>query len=257
MKKLIKIASLACAMLVATNAFATVTYSVSEITGPYAVGGKSKQATGKMVLAGTYTTNGFTINPASFGLSHIQAIQVQPVGGYVFYFDAVNKKMIAYRSPAVTPSGTVSSTFTGNVATIVATGTVAAPVFTGTPATITPTAALAASPEVTIVHTASTAGMSPVYYDTADGKLKAVFGDSINHTFTATSPAITVTGAAYTPAGTNSAPAFTGTSVNYTPSGSVASTFTGAAASAAALSEVTAGVSLSGVTAVNFTVIGW
>jgi len=433
MKTFIKIASLALVMLFASNAFATVTYSVSSVTGPYAVGGKSKQATGKMVLSGTYTSGGFTVNPASFGMSYIESIMVQPIGGYVFYFDAANKKMLAYRSAAATPAGSVTSTFTGTPATISPTAALdGAPVFTGTPATITPTAALDGAPvftasgrtsnyislvgdatacnntdnenvdgaeiasadavaaystvaagawavgaitapdlarnvaitikndsggpldlfegvmtftvsgtawndaaqteDITFTSTAlnkavATANFrakfgvkafktvtsvtldnvpadglkigvgkggkislygalkSPAEADmiqaVEDGSIVAIAGnvDTTNMTFnfdtiagskvismayqtvdgssgTISTPSITVTGAAYTPAGSNSTPSITVTGAAYTPAGSIASTFAGSSIAAGPLSEVSAGVYLSGVTAVNYTVIG-
>jgi hypothetical protein len=160
MKKIIKIASLALVMLFATQAFAAVTYTVSEITGPYAVGGKSKQATGKIALSGTYDSNGFTVNPASFGMSHIQQLQVQPIGGYVFHYDSANSKIIAYRQGGLTSAGSVSSSFTGTPATISPTAAFTGDAmgthqhadtaaFTGSADTITPTAALATDPTFT------------------------------------------------------------------------------------------------------------
>ena len=199
-KKTRKVLSLAALFtLICSQAFATVTYTTSEMTGPYSVGGKSKQVVGKMALTGTYATNGYTLSTKDFGMVNFQSVAVSADSGYVAYYNSVTGKVILYRTGAITP-GTITSTFTG------------------TAATISPTAALSAAPTITL--TSGTAGSAVTYSGGA-------FYVSGGGTVTASTPAVTVTGAAYTPAG------------------SVASS--GAASAQSVLAEVTAGVTVTGV----------
>ena len=164
MKKLTRVISLvAFFLLIATQSWATVTYSLSELTTPFAIGGYSKMAMGKLTLAGTYATNGFTFTPSSVGMSSVQSVSVEADSGYVSYYDSSSGKVALYRSPS--GSGT----------------------FTGTPATITPSVGNA-----TIALTSGTGGTA-VYWNTDH------FETSGGGSFSLTSG--TVTGAAYTPAG--------------------------------------------------------
>jgi hypothetical protein len=237
-------------VLISSQAFATITYSVNSMTGPYSVGGQSKQVVGYLDLTGTYANGGFTLTPGSFGLSHLQSVLVEGEDGYMFFWNSSTGKVYAFQTATLTPTGTVASTFSGTGATISPTATSSTPTFSGTGATISPTAALAAQPRVTIAD-GTTA--YPVYFDTSSHTLYVEGGGYFN----ADSPNITVTGASYTPEGTVSTPTITVTGASYTPAGSVASAFTGAATTAAPLAEVGAGVSLAGVDKINFVITGW
>lgn len=132
MKKLSKLLVLVLiATLISTQALATVTYTVGSMTGPFAVGGKSKIAMGVATLSGTYATNGFTVDPAKFGMNHLQSVIVDGGSGIVGEYVASTGKVKMMRSGAFAP--TISSDSAGTPA-----GTVAAPTVTsdsaGTPA---------------------------------------------------------------------------------------------------------------------------
>lgn len=150
-------------------------------------------AKGKFVdfVIGTYATGGLAVSPNSFGLHSLLACF--PVGGnaaaggYVFIYDTVNKKIVAYQSATLTPAGTV-----------------AAPTFTGS--------ALAAHRHSLFVATGAT--------DATGARVNAATNSLAMNNAAATVAGIAaasgsaggvvdVTGG--TPAGTNSAPAFTGT----------------------------------------------
>jgi len=231
------------------------------MTGPFAVGGKSKIAMAKLTLAGTYATNGFTINPKDFGMQYLQDFVADAGSGYVSYFDATNMKVVLYTAPAAAThthaAGTLANTtpaFYGTAATITPGVTVGAPTFYGTTATISPTAALAANPRITI---ADGTGASLVYYD---GSTHSFYTPGGGYT-DADSPAIAVTGASYTPAGNITQGAVTVTGASYTPAGTISipaisgSTADGGAISASVLSELTNATSVASVV-INVTAIG-
>lgn len=175
--KIKRIAILAfLALFIASTASATVTVSTKMSAGPFAMGGKTKFASGTHTLSGTYTTGGFTIRGAEYGMVNLQSLMVAADSGFVSVYDTSAGKVKMYRSGAVSPS------------------------FTGTPATITTTATVA-----------STTAGDVLYFDSGTGLLSTVSGGTLS------------------------------LSGPYTPAGSVGST------SASALTEVSAGVSLTGV----------
>lgn len=155
------------AMLISTQVFATVTFTNTITTGPFAVGGNSMETVGELNLAGTYTTNGFTFGADVCGVSHIQSLLIQGEDGYMFWYNASTGKVLVFQTATLTPAGSVSSTFTGVNATITPSAALAgAPVFTGANATISPTAASSAltfsGANETISPTAALAG-APVF----------------------------------------------------------------------------------------------
>src|SRR3989338_1715272 len=69
--------------------------------------GNEKRIVASLALSGTYATNGFSVTPSPFGLGLIQDIVFEEASGYLFNWDATNKKCKAfYPGKDVTPSGT-------------------------------------------------------------------------------------------------------------------------------------------------------
>jgi hypothetical protein len=66
----------------ATVASATVTFTVTDMVGPFSIGGNSKMVLGVMDLSGTYATGGLAVTPAQLGLTTLQQIIAQPTDGY-------------------------------------------------------------------------------------------------------------------------------------------------------------------------------
>lgn len=54
----------------------------------------------KTVTIGTHATGGVSVTPAMLGLSSVLFAVANPASGYVFQYDIVNSKLIAYRSGA-------------------------------------------------------------------------------------------------------------------------------------------------------------
>ena len=112
--RLMLIAALVAGLVFPTTASAAITYSVNSLTGPYSIGGQTKEVHAYLNLTGTYATGGFTLTPADFGLHHIQSVMVEGEDGYEFYWDGANGKVLAYQTATLTPTGTVAApTFTG------------------------------------------------------------------------------------------------------------------------------------------------
>jgi len=106
---------------------AAVTYSVNDLTGPYATGGNTAEAHGYLNLAGTYATGGVTITARDFGMSYIQSLIVEGEDGYMLYYDGENKKLMMFQTGTLTPDGTI-----GDAGGFTPSGTVSQPTFTGT-----------------------------------------------------------------------------------------------------------------------------
>lgn len=111
--KLMLVACLIGTLVFPGSAFATTTYSVAGLNGPYSDGGFAKQVSGYMTLSGTYTTGGFTFTPRAVGLSHVDQLVLGGEDGMVFVWSRSTGKVLAYHSGGFTPAGTVASTFTG------------------------------------------------------------------------------------------------------------------------------------------------
>jgi hypothetical protein len=137
--KLMLVACLIGTLVFPGSAFATTTYSVAGLNGPYSDGGFAKQVSGYMTLSGTYTTGGFTFTPRVVGLSHIDQLVLGGEDGMVFVWSRSTGKVLAYHSGGFTPAGTVASTFTG------------------TPDTISPTAS-SDTPTITVTNADASAG---------------------------------------------------------------------------------------------------
>ena len=279
MKKILAFTVMFCTL--ATQAFGAITYTTSIVSGPFAIGGKSKQVVASINLAGTYEANGFTLTPSSFGLSHFESVVAQGEDGYVFFYVPSAGKVMAFQTATLTPSGTIAITPNAVTAGVPA-GTNAAPALTmnaNQPAGTNSAPALtmnAYQPEgtnaasaVTITHIADTTGLAAVYANTA-GVLYAIFGDAANHdvavpaqAFTGTTATLTgsvaapvFTGTTATLTGSVAAPAFTGTTMGTHQHADTAA-FTGGASTAAALAEVGAGTSLARIDKITLVITGW
>lgn len=120
-------------ILLGSTAQAAITFTLSNKTGPYAVGGNSSMVTGKMNLSGTYVTGGFTLNPRTFGFTVIQQVILQGEDGYDFFYDQANAKIMAFQGASGT-NGTSAVTGTGTYTDGATSGALnlASPAFSGT-----------------------------------------------------------------------------------------------------------------------------
>jgi hypothetical protein len=97
----------ALVFLAAATSFATVTYTVGSLVGPYTIGGQSKQAVSVLDLYGTYVADGFALTPRSFGLSTLQSVQLQVSDGYGSYFNPTTSKVLLYDTATGAQLGSV------------------------------------------------------------------------------------------------------------------------------------------------------
>lgn len=220
MKKIIGL--VAIGLLIAGQAMATITYTNTITTGPYADGGNSMKTIGELNLSGTYVTNGFTFTGDQCGVSHIQSVLIQGEDGYQFWYNGSTGKILAFQTATITPAGTVAITPHADSA--------------GTPAGTN------ASTTIAVTYTDTTSGMVPLYVTDTSGTISfyAVFTTDTSATRSITVPAET----------------FTGTAMS-THSHASTAAFTGTATTAAPLAEVTNGASLAGVDKITYICIGY
>ena len=121
-------------------------------------------------------------------------------------------KSLAHAAHSHTITGSATSTWTGDKASIVAAGSVSQPTFTGTAVSYTP----AGNVSVT----------SNAYHATVEGEVLTLTPANIAASFSGTAANITAKG-------TVSKPSFTGSGVDYTPAGSVTTTLENLNASSA------------------------
>lgn len=79
-----------------SSAHAAVTQTIRSMTGPYPLGGQSKQVVAVMDLYGTYDTGGFEITPASVGLNNFQSVQVAVEDGYGSFYRSTSGTVQIY-----------------------------------------------------------------------------------------------------------------------------------------------------------------
>lgn len=78
---------------------AAITFSQSNVQGPFSIGGHSKVYITQLNLAGTYATGGFAVTAADFGLSTIEQVVVQGEDGYEFYWNRATGKIMVLNAP--------------------------------------------------------------------------------------------------------------------------------------------------------------
>lgn len=212
-------------------------------------GGRTKVQQCSIALDSSYPTGGYSLPATKFGMKAIWNVFIGDAGttgggGYRYFYDIPNSKLMVYQVGGFTPAGSgtaAAQTFTGTAAKVVNN----TPAFTGTG--LTAAGQVLTSTDNQTMTLNQCAGMILI---SATGNVVEI----VSNTAVTGAPAVlTVVGKATTDAGVYSI--FTGPTPAGTNSTS-AVTFTGAAVAAGGLIQVANATSLAAITALRCTALG-